>query len=261
MSKLYIYEGTEGVKKYSEEFLFWSNSLGELHYHGEYDLKEEELPGSLRRAYDDLFADGTGSYCYLAEFRGDYGIALSNEFSSGYRKELGSNKAEYWNAIKKKAEMIRTKISFKDCSIIAVQQPLDVVDGEILVFMPWYIPKKNFDEIAKYLYLSIYKLDLPSDKLSDEEVLRIYDNLVPDSKIQEAFDQRLDIVACVEREITADDENESAGLLSFYRRGSNVVKAAVDATLIFLCGYDLENIITRAELQNKKNRNSVSDCS
>ncbi len=74
----------EQEKEYINDFKYWSNACGELHYHGERDITEGELPEDLKRAYNKLFMENKeGLNCYLAEYKGVNGIALIAEY---YRK-------------------------------------------------------------------------------------------------------------------------------------------------------------------------------
>jgi len=77
--------------KLGGNFVYWSNSCGDLHHNGEYDIdKVEDLPKELRRAYNELWCDGVyGLRCYLVEFNGKYGIAFEAGYSEGYADDLG----------------------------------------------------------------------------------------------------------------------------------------------------------------------------
>ena len=67
-------------REYDKALKYWSSSCGDLHRHGE-DITEEELPGALRRIYRDVWEENPdGTYCYLAEHRGRYGLALVTEY-------------------------------------------------------------------------------------------------------------------------------------------------------------------------------------
>ena len=37
---------------------FWCSRCGDLHYHGEYDITEDDLPSPLRYAYNKLWSEG-----------------------------------------------------------------------------------------------------------------------------------------------------------------------------------------------------------
>lgn len=70
--------------EYRNEIQYWSNSMGELHYHGELGISEEELPADLRRAYQEIDCfEKYGSRVYLVETENGYGIALANEYDAG----------------------------------------------------------------------------------------------------------------------------------------------------------------------------------
>lgn len=77
----------ENVREYDEVLKFWSNGIGELccpHGTVPYDISEEELPGELKRVYQDLYWEPNAgvSLRYMVETKNGYGIALINEYDS-----------------------------------------------------------------------------------------------------------------------------------------------------------------------------------
>lgn len=86
-------------KRYGDDLHYWSNCCGDLHHWGQYDISESELPDELQELYTSLWAeDEFGLYCYLAEFKGQYGIALIAEYHEyecdGSRSNCGYEYAE-----------------------------------------------------------------------------------------------------------------------------------------------------------------------
>lgn len=81
---LHIYRDIEQERTVFGDYLsYWSNALGELHYHGQYTVSESDLPDPLKRAYQDLFFEGeTGSLRYLVESSKGFGIALIHEYDA-----------------------------------------------------------------------------------------------------------------------------------------------------------------------------------
>lgn len=77
---------------------YWSNSLGELHHHGEYDIVESELPAELRAAYNTAY----GHSClrsYLVETADGYGISCEMSFDRDCAKTLGVHHHKVFEAI------------------------------------------------------------------------------------------------------------------------------------------------------------------
>lgn len=119
---------------------YWSNALGELHHHGEYEVTEDELPALLARAYKDLFFDGDiGSLRYLVETPRGYGLALVNEYDECYADDCGlSMSALFDSAIQdaqriaahpvfEKAEIYLAELmGFDNSHILAVILPADI---------------------------------------------------------------------------------------------------------------------------------------
>ena len=66
---LYYYNEKEIDKFYKEDVVFFCNGAGDICIDGK-DKKEEDLPEDLRRAYQELWSENTGSYCYLCQFKG-----------------------------------------------------------------------------------------------------------------------------------------------------------------------------------------------
>ena len=135
-----VFHCTEaGIARYSEAIKYWSNSLGELHHHGQYDITEEELPAELKRAYHELWDDNTGSLCYLVETGKGYGIALINEYDECFAGDCGLTMEELFRSSVKdaqtiiadpafaKAEIYLGKyMGFNECHELAVVFPADI---------------------------------------------------------------------------------------------------------------------------------------
>ena len=70
----------ENEQEYNEVLKYWSNACGDLHEHGKRDITVDELPDILKDAYERFWSDSYGVLCYLAEYKGKYGIALIAEY-------------------------------------------------------------------------------------------------------------------------------------------------------------------------------------
>lgn len=101
--------------------LYWCNACGELHYHGEHDITEDDLPDELRRAYNDLWGENYGSLCYLVETAEGYGIALVNEYGDKYAKDCGLTMDELFNLVVKDAETVSKNPLFQNAEILAIE--------------------------------------------------------------------------------------------------------------------------------------------
>lgn len=92
-------ESFDEGKRYGDDLRYFSNCCGDLHHWGQYDITEDELPEELKKLYHTLWAeDEYGLYCYLVEFKGQYGIALIAEYheyeADGSVSDYGYNFAE-----------------------------------------------------------------------------------------------------------------------------------------------------------------------
>ncbi len=142
-------------KRYGDDLRYWSNACGELHKWGMADITEEALPLPLQTAYNTLWEENKdGNYCYLAEYKGNYGIALVNEY---YEMTPEGDTGEPNNY--KRAEYVADLMSrlFDDITVLlAKQQGIDAnahndPASEVVVFVDTSIAKQRFDEVSKKL--------------------------------------------------------------------------------------------------------------
>lgn len=152
----YIEYKKENIEQYIEDLKYWSNSCGELHYHGEYDLKEKDLPKELLRAYNELWSDGTGSLCYLVEYKGEYRIALINGFDEIYAEDINSTMDILYQHMKTKAEKFSAMGEFKNTQIIIAENAGCYEYYEFVVLLSCDTKKEIFDKIASILYEEVY---------------------------------------------------------------------------------------------------------
>lgn len=68
------------AKELLKHLRFWCSGCGDLHYHGTRDITEDELPASLKHAYRELWSEGAGCLEYIAEYDGEYYLAIENEY-------------------------------------------------------------------------------------------------------------------------------------------------------------------------------------
>lgn len=146
-------------KKYGYDLRYWSNACGELHQWGTRDIKFEELPEQLQDIYEDRWEEGKdGNYCYLVEYKGEYGIALVNEYWEHYDGKISED--NYEQAVKA-AKAIDSKYGNIARVIVAQEQGFPEADesaSEMTVFVPAMVDKDVFNEISKYIAEVAYKV-------------------------------------------------------------------------------------------------------
>lgn len=148
---------TDNIVQYFKDLMYWSNAMGELHYHGEYDISEEELPEELKAAYNNLWEDGTGSLCYLTEYKGQYKIALINEFDDDTAELLNTSKSDMIEHMMIKAEQFSSLKEFESTQIIIAEKSGFYECHEFVVLIPCNSTKETFKQIAETLYNEVYK--------------------------------------------------------------------------------------------------------
>lgn len=116
MKKYYEYDDKKELEKHLK---YWSNSLGELHYHGERDITKEELPEQLQRAYSVLYKSReTSCLEYLVEYDGEYYVALVNEFDQCYADDCGVSLEKSYETAKDNALVLYKNQLFEDNTIL-----------------------------------------------------------------------------------------------------------------------------------------------
>lgn len=151
-----IIEYKSATELYSD-LKYWCNALGELHHHGEYDIEESELPKELKRAYEELWTDGNGSLCYLVEYKGDYAIALVNEFDNNYADDVNSSMAELYLWIHNKAKEFSEMKDFENATFLIGEDTGCNECHEFITILPWNVSKEEFDNASNILYEKVYK--------------------------------------------------------------------------------------------------------
>ncbi|MDE6625599.1 MAG: hypothetical protein K2K56_04430 [Lachnospiraceae bacterium] len=148
----------ENTKKLLDDLKYWCNSLGELHHHGEYDIKEDDLPEELKKAYNTLWTDGSGSLCYLVEYKGNYGIALINEFDMEFARDNAITMEEMLKKMKIKASLFGKLEAFQDTIILLGEYSGFDDCHEFITILPVDVEKERFNTVADLLYKHVYKI-------------------------------------------------------------------------------------------------------
>ena len=148
----------EERQKLLEDLKYWSNALGELHHRGEFDIEESGLPEELRHAYRTLWTAGSGSLCYLAEYREKYGIVLINEFSEESAGRHFFTMDELFCKLKKKAEELQNVKAFQSATAILGRCSGFDDCHEFIIFFPADTEQEVFDRAADLLCENVYEL-------------------------------------------------------------------------------------------------------
>lgn len=144
-----------------ENFVYWCNCTGDLHHNAEYWIDDvDDLPKELQSAYNELWSDCYWANCYIAEFNGEYGIALESEYDSYFAEELKVSRHELDNMVKDKAVELTNKYSEYD--VIFGEDAIKWSNGEVnsamIIFMPWNISKEKFLEVQEYFDSMCYDM-------------------------------------------------------------------------------------------------------
>lgn len=162
------------VERFNEEVVFFCNGCGELHYNGQYDLEEEQLPEELKRAYRKLWSEGTGSYCYLCQFRGKSYITLCNEFTC---EDYVGNMDELRTVVIRNAGKIADLLEV-DAEVLVTAYKEACCDMSVYVLLDPYTSYAYFEMVAETLNKFIYEKDDIPFFLVQKEVIRKSDELV-----------------------------------------------------------------------------------
>lgn len=155
---------------------YWSNALGELHHHGEYDIEKGELPAALSRVYDELFFDGDfGSLRYLVETQNGFGIALVNEYDECYADDCNVSMDTLFRSAIKDADVISTQPEFETAEILLGERMGFDNSHILVVVLPADISVEAFrcaaGKLDELVYQAAKTINRPSltDRIQDAE--------------------------------------------------------------------------------------------
>lgn len=143
-------------------FVYWSNSCGDLHHNGEYDIENiEDLPKELQRAFTELWSDGVYRVrCYLVEFNGKYGISFEAEYDKGYADDVEITYDELVKIAREKA--IECSKKYPEYDVIFGKDAVERSDGSkdtvVVIVMPWDISKEKLNDVGKYFESMCYEM-------------------------------------------------------------------------------------------------------
>lgn len=119
---------------------FWCNGCGDLHYHGERCITEDDLPVPLKYAYNELWSEGYVCLEYLVDYNGNYYLAIEGEYDQYDENFLNV----YTKAVIGVVELLNQN---NDCKVIINANPDSLWDKEIYFLIPAEIGKKEFDKL------------------------------------------------------------------------------------------------------------------
>ena len=151
---------------------YWSNAAGDLHHHGQYDITEDELPEELKRAYNDLYSEGYGSFCYLVETEKGYGIALVNEYDEITAENYNMTMEDLFKVVSRDANLVIETPEFSNADVYVGERTGFDECHEIIVVFPATVSKEEFSKAAESLSEILYQsFDLPcKTKSLDEKI-------------------------------------------------------------------------------------------
>lgn len=168
MKKYYEFNSALELNKHLK---YWSNACGELHHHGEYDLKDaSELPDELQRAYSELWKEGNGCYEYLAEYDGKYYVALVSEFDKTYADDENLSMDKMYEIGKRNALELYGKDLFKSTVLVIGKETVDNCH-EIIFLVPAMESENVYDDIENEIYMNIWNVkETDKETFSEEKI-------------------------------------------------------------------------------------------
>jgi len=147
------------MEELNKHLKYWSNCCGDLHHHGEYDLKSaSELPKELQRAYKELWKEGYDCYEYLAEYDGKYYIALISEFDNTFTSDIGMSMDGLHEAAKRNALGLASLALFKDTVLVIGKETGFEGCHEVIFLVPAMEQGFIYDAIERVISKNIYNV-------------------------------------------------------------------------------------------------------
>ena len=127
-----------------KELVYWSDALGEPKKDGK-TVDQEALPRELRTARKELWSNRFRSLCYLAQYQGDYGIALVNEFDPVTASNENTDMDGLYGIMVKRIMDMEDSPAFSEMSFLAGQWTGFGDCHEAILFVPWNVPKERVE--------------------------------------------------------------------------------------------------------------------
>ena len=184
-----IYYIKEMEEDFLNDFVYWSDSHGQFEKDGK-DLSYDELPKDLQSVYSEIWEENKdGLSCCLAEFKGEYGIALVAEYSR-------SSQARDLEMAKRVAKTLEEKKTPAKSVVILAYDLGKVSDNGdpstvVILFLPSSVSKKTFNTNAKIFGDMAYKAEKQTlyKEYKVPFVCELYGRIVVKAKNQEEAKQ------------------------------------------------------------------------
>ncbi len=187
---------------------YWSNACGELHYHGEYMITEDELPAPLKDAYLNLWSEGHGFPCYLVETDDGYRIAFTVLYNESIADDTGLSMEELFSTAIDDVKALNSFAIFNDATAYVLERT-DPDGHEAVIVLPLTVTGESMKTVSRILDIVMYKhaeLICAGRRINEETPKRAYTVTV-------AVDGRccFEIIAgsLVEAKVKARDEAQS----------------------------------------------------
>ncbi|MBQ7345960.1 MAG: hypothetical protein IJW45_07865 [Oscillospiraceae bacterium] len=129
---------------------YWSNCLGELHYHGKYDITEAELPGELKAAYNSAYGKSK-LRSYLVETADGYGISCEMAFDSDYAKRFCVANSKVFESIVSQVLVGARNEALNGCAIYIFEETDIADEHEILFVFPADIDPSSLEKADVFM--------------------------------------------------------------------------------------------------------------
>lgn len=149
---------------------FWCSGYGDLHYHGEYDIMEDDLPSPLRYAYNELWSEGPGCLEYIVDYNGSYYLAIEGEYNIDNENFLEA----YTKAI---IGVVKLLTKNNNCKVVINANHDSLLNKEIYFLIPAEIGKKEFDKLEGQVVVA----------LNGDDYEDLNDNILASSKRYEKY--------------------------------------------------------------------------
>ena len=137
---------------------YWCNSCGELHFHGKFDISEDELPPPLLRAYNELWEDDCGGCnTYLVDTMFGFGISMCAEYSTEMIGAEGMSEDELFKCLLDDAELLAECPELSNAKFFAMYGVGPWNEHELSIVLPADTPKDEFDKAKKAVLQKTYR--------------------------------------------------------------------------------------------------------
>lgn len=127
---------------------FWCSGCGDLHYHGERDITEEELPEPLRYAYHHLWSEGAGCLEYITEYDGEYYLAIEYEYDK-------DEYLQFRGAVQKMNQLLADP-AFDGCRMVIGEGTEPDDRSGIYALIPAKTSEEDFNKLEMQVVKALY---------------------------------------------------------------------------------------------------------